>query len=294
MQTTRSIFLSKINGAADRPRAEFAGIVSDAATVLSSNHPRPVWRAILREVLATDFNGTDVLSSMFSPGLEAISEGGKYRAAEVSNGLLFVERAKIKKYGRILPISREFAINDRSLGFLADMSGSLIAAAYRREGDEVFGSLVANANLADGSPWFNDSNSVSAASVPTAIADGISALRSQAYPDGQTGYLDPFAIVLPAAWNLSAADMPAEFLAKPPLIIHSATISDAYVIADPDFNPTVALLTMSPGAIPEVSSSTNAGHSFQVDTYATMKIRHDFAVVPLSRTGIIRTSVTAD
>jgi hypothetical protein len=292
MQTARSIFLSQINGAADRPRAEFAGIVSDAAAVLTSNHPRPVWRAIMREVLAPDYSAVDVLSAMFAPAIEWILEGGEYRAAEVSNGLPFVERAKIEKYGRILPISRELAINDRSLGFLADMTGSLIASAYRHEGDAVFGALTANANLADGSAWFGASNSVSAASVPTAIADGISALRSQAYPDGQTGYLEPFAIVLPAAWSLAAADIPAEFLAKPPLIIHSAAVSDAYVIADPAFNPTVALLTMSPGAIPEVSSSTNAGHSFLVDAYATMKIRHDYAVVPLSRTGIIRASVT--
>lgn len=286
---SKALFLSAVQDASYKSRAEFSDIVGSAAVALVSNHPRPVWRSIMREVVANSFQELDLMNSMFCPKLEEVVEGAEYPAGSHLDGVLFVEKATVKTYGKILPIAREAVINDRTLRFLADMPGAVIAAAYRREGDAVYAALANNANLADGSPWFNASNSVSTASIPTAIEAGLEALRGQAYPDGQAAYLEPYAFVLPVSWNISASDSPLEFSNKPPIIIHSSAVSDGYIFADPQYSPTLALVTLRSGSDPEIMSSTT-GPRHLGDLHAVMKVRHEFAVVPLSRTGVVKMS----
>ncbi|MFM2007629.1 MAG: hypothetical protein RLZZ09_3284 [Pseudomonadota bacterium] len=286
----RSRFVSSVEGASQKPRAEFIDIVSGAATALVSNHPRPVWRDLLREVVAPDFKSFDILNAIFCPRLEEIAEHQEYSTANLSSALLFAQSAIVKKYGVVMPIDRVTVINDRSLGFLADMVNAMVAAAYRREGDAVFAALNDNANLSDGSPWFTAENSVLTPSVAAAILSGMEALRSQAYPDGQLAHLEPFALVVPAGWYVTMDELNADFLGRPPLIIRSAALTDGFVFADPQFAPTMALMSLVPGATPEVTSTQQGKHDYR-DLHAIMKVRHEFAIAPLSRTGVVRMSV---
>ena len=286
--TSRTLFELAVAGASARPVAELAGIATDAAQALVVQHPKPTWRAILRIVAAENYRIQTILNAMFSPSLEPVFEGAEYPMGDPYGGLLFAAEVAVQKYGRALPITREQVINDRSLGFLADMTNAMTAAAYRREGDAVFAALTANANLADGSPWFGADNSVSASSVPTAVMAGMDALRSQAYPDGQLAHLDPYALVIPASWHIEMTELDAEFLARPPLIIRSAALTDGFVFADPAFAPVLALATLKPGGAPDITVSGKAGNAFGKELHSVMKCRHEFGLTPLARVGIVK------
>ena len=286
--TSRTLFELAVAGASVRPVAELAGIATDAAQALVVQHPKPTWRAILRTVSAENYRVQTILNAMFAPSLERVYEGAEYPMGDPHGGLLFAAEIAVQKYGRALPITREQVINDRSLGFLADMSGAMTAAAYRREGDAVFAALTDNASLADGQPWFTTDNSVSASSVPTAIMAGMDALRSQTFPDGQLAHLEPFALVIPAGWHVEMQQLDAEFLARPPIILRSAALTDGFVFADPAFAPVLALATLKPGGAPDITVSAKAGNAFGRELHSTMKCRHEFGLAPLARVGIVK------
>lgn len=290
--TARALFECAIAGASVKPVAEFAGIATDAAQALVVQHPKPTWRAILREVTAENYRVQTLLNAMFAPSLLPVGEGGEYPLGNPEDGLVYQAEVAVQKYGRAIPITREAVINDRSLGFMADMVNSMTAAAYRREADAVFGALTANANLADGQPWFTGDNAVSEASVPTAVMAGMDAVRSQTYPDGQLAHLDPFALVIPAGWHIEMTQLDAEFLARPPIILRSAALTDGYVFADPAFAPVLALATLKPGGAPDISVSGKAGNAFGRELHSVIKVLHQFAVAPLSRVGIVRMTAT--
>lgn len=290
--TARALFECAIAGASVKPVAEFAGITTDAAKALVVQHPKPTWRAILRQVNAENYRVQTLLNAMFAPALLPVGEGGEYPLGDPHAGLLFAAEVAVQKYGRALPITRESVINDRSLGFLADTINSMTAAAYRREADAVFAALADNADLADGNPWFTGDNAVSEASVPTAVMAGMDALRSQTYPDGQRAHLEPYALVIPASWHIEMTQLDAEFLARPPLILRSAALTDGYVIADPTFAPALALVTLNPGGAPDFTVSGKAGNAFGRELHSVVKVRHEFAVCPLARVGIVRMTAT--
>lgn len=288
----RAIFDLAIAPAIGRPMAEYAAIATDAAQSLAVQHPKPTWRAVLRQIQADNYKAQGVVSAMFAPSCERILEHGEYPLADPAAGFSFAEELQIKKYGRAMPVTREQTLNDRSLGFMADMVGALLGSAYRKEADALYALLGTNPNLADGSPWFGDGNSVSAASVPIAITTGLDALRSQKYPDEQWTHLEPFALVIPSSWHITLNELDAEFVARPPVIIRSAALSDGFVLADPSAAPAIALMTLTAGGVPEVSVSAKAGKAFIRELHSVVKVCHTFCVAPLSRIGIVKVTST--
>lgn len=288
----RALFDIAITPAIGRPVAEYAAIATEAAQALAVQHPKPAWRAVLRPISAESYRVQGIVSAMFAPSCARVAEMGEYPMGDPSSGFSFAEELQLKKFGRALPVTREQFINDRSLGFMADMVGALLGSAYRKEADELCALLSANPNLADGAPWFGADNSVSAASVPTAITAGLDALRSQRFPDGQWTHLEPFALVIPSAWHITLNELDAEFVARPPIIIRSAALSDGFALADPMAAPTIALMTLTAGGVPEVMVSPSAARAFVRELHSVVKVRHEFTVAPLSRIGIVKMTAT--
>lgn len=291
--SARALFQTVAQGAATaQPSAALSDLLTRAAEPLVSAHPRPVWRAVLREVVADNFRDISICNALFSPPLELVEEGMDYPFGDLEEGIAFSATGHVRKYGRAVAISRELAVNDRSMGFLADLINAMTAAAYRKEADEFFSALNANGNLDDGAPWFDASNSVSAASVAVAIMNGLAALRAQTFPDGQATHSEPYALLVPHDWHVELQNIDADFMLKPPIILRSASLTAGYAFADPAFVPSVALVGLRPGVMPEIMMSNKNRHTFARELFAIAKARHEFAIVPLSRVGVVKMTST--
>jgi hypothetical protein len=273
-------------------RASFHEITTAAAQTLSRAVAPPLHRAFTAVIQADDFKTVTAKFSWYGTDLVEIPEHAEYPVAFADAGESDTAAGRVSKYGAAVAITRVELIEDRRLGFLGRMTEALVGSAYRKEASLIYGALEVNANLSDGAPWFDASNTASAASVPTAIAAGFDLLHEQTFPNGD--YVDPTpaVLVVPTAWHVLATDMIHDLVLQKLAVITSPRVTSAYLFADPAQCPAVGLLALAPGGVPEIRIQQRPKSGFLTDTAALAKVTHAIAPLPLSRRGVVKIEVS--
>jgi hypothetical protein len=143
------------------------------------------WKKFCRQQNATDFKDQMRVQLGDAPALKKVNEHGEFTRGTVSEGK---ETYRIATYGRVLGLSRQSVIND-DLGAFTRIPGLFGISAANLEADTVYGILIANPVMADGSAIFHATHGNLAGS-GAAISDmtlgaALAAMRKQKSLDGQ-------------------------------------------------------------------------------------------------------------
>ena len=158
---------------------------------------------LIREVGASDFKTIYGIRLSEGPELDLVHESEEYKAASLSDTQ---ESYAVKKYGRILFITREMIVNDdtRALSRLPQMFGQ---AAARKESDVIWSLITSNPTMAeDSTALFHADHGnleTNAGNKGTVASDKLSAgraaMRTQAGMSGSYLNLYPRYLMVPAA-----------------------------------------------------------------------------------------------
>jgi hypothetical protein len=274
-------------------RSSFYDISTQAAQTLARSVPPPSHRAFMAIVPAADFKATTVKFGFYGAALQEVNESGEYSIYRADAGESETTVGNVTNYGCAVGVYREELINDRSLGFLGRLGEGLVGSAYRHEAALAYATIEGNPNLADGQPWFDATNSVSAPSLLQALIDGFALFHEQSLPNGALLNAAPAVLVIPPRWSIQASDVLSDILLNIGrlTVIKSGAVSSAYLFASPAEFPAVGLLALNAGGIPELAVQPRPRSGFISDMESLTKVSHPVAVMPLSRRGVVKMSV---
>jgi hypothetical protein len=268
-------------------------VLGPALNVLERTYPQPIHRQFTQLVPVPNFREQAIVTGLDGLTLQQVGEGAEYpRVNERSIGVE-IETTAIKVFGLIMSLTRETMTNDSASRFFASAANALLAAAYRHETGSVYSALESNPNLADGQPWFDASNSTTKANVYHALETGFTLFAGQKFASGEYVDAQPAILVLPPDWSMelgaTLSDILVNIAANGLRVLKSGRITSAYLFANPSECPSLGLagfgdIRPAVELNNRIKLSSNAG--------AELKVRHEFAAVPLSRLGVVKMSVT--
>jgi hypothetical protein len=266
-------------------RSGFTDLLDPAIRVVSREFPAPEHRTFTRMLEARNY-----LPNQFIVGIDGMivekigSEGGEFHNIREVDLDIETGTTQLDRWGAILSLTVESIENDDS-GLFARSTEGLVAACYRREATGVYSVLESSPTLADGAPWWNSSNEVSASAIDAdAIAQALEVLANQKFSDGE--YLDaaPVVLVLPASAKIAAGSVLEDM--KSLKIIKTGRVSKAYLFADPTRAPAIGLAGFG-DMIPTIDTNPRPSRQYGLQ----LRAEHQFSVLPLSRKGVVRISV---
>lgn len=267
-------------------RSGLTDLLGPALTVVTREFPAPDHRAFCRILPARNYMEQKFLTALDGLQVEEVIEGGEFEDIRESTLDIEHETTTIKRFGSILSLTVESITNDLS-GVFARSADGLIAACYRKEASAVYGALENGATLNDGQAWFDSSNTVTSASVTAALADGLEALAGQTYGDGELVDAQPSVVVVPAGWDVNSSIELSNLSARGIRILTSGRVSSGFVFADPARTPALGLAGFSLTPTIDLNNRRSAAYGLQ------MRVEHAFSVVPLSRRGIVKMSLSS-
>lgn len=267
-------------------RSGLTDLLGPALNVVSREFPAPDHRAFCRVIPARNYMEQRYLTALDGLSVEEIREGGEFQDIRESTLDVEYETSTLKRYGSILSLTVESITNDLS-GVFARSADALVASCYRKEAGDVYGALENGATLHDGNAWFDSSNSVSSASVTAALADGLEALAGQTYSDGEMVDAQPSVVVVPAGWDVTSSNELANLAARGIRILTSGRVTSGFIFADPNRTPALGLSGFSLTPSIDLNNKRSAAYGLQ------MRVEHQFSVVPLSRRGIVKMTISS-
>lgn len=166
-----------------------------------------------RQVLASDFKPMNRVQIGEVPQLLKINESGEFKRGTIAESK---ESYRIETYGRVVGITRQVLINDDLDAFtrIPAMYGTAIATL---ESDVVWGIIIANAAMADGSALFhaNHKNLASSGGAlgVTTVGEARATMAKQTGLDKKTVLnIRPAYLLVPAALELAAEQLVAQNL----------------------------------------------------------------------------------
>lgn len=275
-------------------RSALADVLGPATQLLARRFPLPFHRQFCQLIPVEDFRATDVLFAADAFKVEPLSESYEIKTTVASDATFEATSIQPRTVARVVKISRELIHADTRLGYFSTAASALLRAAYQHEASAVFTLLESGATLPDGDPWFDATNSVSAASVPTTLEAALGALASQSI-DGECLDLQPGALVIPATWGIQASDILADVLVgmgRGSLqVFRSGRVTAGYLFADPAVAPAVGLAGFDE-VLPLLDTRRGPSGS-AADSGLEIRVRHDYGTAPLSRRGIVKMTITA-
>lgn len=266
-------------------RSGLADLLNPAISVVSREYPVPEHRSFCRILQARNYLPNRFLMGLDGFHVERLIEGGELIDIREADLDIEVEETQLSRWGAILSLTVESIKNDDA-GLFARAAEALISACYRREATDVFSTLESSPNLADGRSWFDSTNRLTVASINTeALASGLELLALQQFSDGE--YLDakPSVLVLPPNVSITAGSVLQELLGL--TIIKTARVQSAYLFADPERTPVIALVGLDPTMTPNIEINPRPSARFG----RQLSVEHKYAALPLSRRGVVKISV---
>ena len=262
-------------------------VLDPALISLSKAYPTPSHRAFCSVQQVANYK-----RQSFIGGFDALTVGPLNELSEIpvtnSAAISFeLERGAVSQYGRVLRIPRTDITNDGSGAFFRSAGNALTAAAFRNEATEVYSLLESGANLRDGQPWFDASNSTTQPSELGALEKGVETFAEQQYPNGE------FVDNVPASWVIRISDSLVDLalhLGKL-TIIRTGRVQSGYLFANPAAHPALVLAGLNADLQPELTVNTKP--KMNLDIGLELRVLHDFAAIPVSRLGVVKMSVTA-
>jgi hypothetical protein len=267
-------------------RSGLSDLLGPALTVVSREFPTPDHRAFCRILPARNYMEQKYLTALDGLQVEEVIETGEFQDVRESTLGIEHETTIIKRFGSILSLTVESITNDLS-GVFARSADGLIAACYRKEASAVYGALENGATLNDGQAWFDSTNSITSASVAAALADGLEALAGQTYGDGELVDAQPSVILVPAGWDVTSSIELANLAARGIRILTSGRVTSGFIFADPARTPALGLAGFGLTPTIDLNNRRSAAYGLQ------MRVEHAFSVVPLSRRGVVRMSLSS-
>lgn len=105
---------------------------------------------LTRRIGMTDYKSVSRFGLSQGPSLLEVKEHGEYKRGSIAEN---AESMALKKYGRILGITREVIVND-DIGAFADVPRLWAFGVNQLEANLVFGALLSNPIMSDGLPLF--------------------------------------------------------------------------------------------------------------------------------------------
>lgn len=128
-----------------------------------------------RRVNVSDFRKrTTVQLSQLMKGFDEVKEGGEYKMDTFTEG---GEEWKVTKYGRIIPVTWETLIND-DLDAFGRIPMAMANAAAQKQSDIVWGILLSNPQMADGTALFHSSHGNLASPASALSVDSLGKARA--------------------------------------------------------------------------------------------------------------------
>jgi hypothetical protein len=254
---------------------------------------------------ASDFKTIYGVRLSEGPELDLVHEGEEYKTASLSDSK---ESYAVKKYGRILFITREMIVNDdtRALSRLPQMFGQ---AAARKESDIVWALITSNPTMAeDGVALFHADHSnletdvANKGSVDSSkLSSGRAAMRTQAGMSGSYLNLYPRYLMVPAAQSTDTevlvrsiskpeANMPAgtfnPWTTLTPIIeprLDADSTKAWYLAADPSQIDIIEMAYLLGQDEPQIEQQ----NMFNSDR-AGFKVRHEFGAGVMDYRGLFK------
>ena len=266
-------------------RAAFDDLLNPAVGVIARDFPTPDHRSFTRVIPARDYRSQEFLAGIDGLALEAVNEAGELSDFNLASLEFDTSTATVRRYGRIVTLVVEQFVNDDGRVF-ANLTASLVKAAYRLEAEHTYGVLTANPTLSDGDTLFVSGNSATGATVAAALDEGLEKFASQTVSTGAFAALQPRALVIPPDWSSLGLEI-ANLAARGVRVLVSPHVTSAYLLADPAEAPTVGLFVFGTGT-PRVEINPKRSARYGVQ----LSVEHAFDVQAVSRVGVVKMTVT--
>ncbi len=272
-----------VRGLASNDFMDILNQVARSATVRKlSAHARH--RAIcdmreLRDFKTADFATMDMDVSLTE--IRELSETVGGIAINAAKGL----SAGLKTYGMNFFVTRD-AIKNDDINLIVETFANAGAAASRLEAKTVYGLIESNPVLADGELMFHVDHGNLVGGLAADLGAALASLKNMETLSGEPADLDAAHLVVAPNLELATRKMLVEAGLKLNVIAAPwLAAGNWYLMADPGLAPSVALLHLkgSKGGLFIETVHTDAGSDGVM-----IGVRHDFAVVPIGRHGIVK------
>ncbi|MDO3524510.1 prohead protease/major capsid protein fusion protein [Ralstonia pseudosolanacearum] len=248
-----------------------------------------------RPATAPDFKQIARTQLSESSAFQKVNEGGEYKLLTFGDT---AEKYSLAKYGGIVAITWETLIND-DLSAFDRVPLALAAEAAAIEGDVVYGILLGNPNMADGTALF-DAGHGNLAGAGTAISEtslsaGRAAMLKQKGPKGRVLNIRPsYLVVGPDKEYEANKYTSANFVAAKAIDINPAYNTSLEVIVEARITGNKWHLAAAPGMVDTIEYAylegeeglfTETRRGFEVDGLQ-IKARHVFAAKAIDWRGL--------
>jgi hypothetical protein len=277
----------------DMARSVLADTLNPALVTLGKSYPLPVHRSFVSIQQVPDFKRQSFIGGLDGLTLDPLNEHATLPVTDTNAISYELETGTVRQYGRVLRVARRHIVNDGS-GFFRSAADALAAAAFRAEAGAVYGLLETGATLRDGAAWFDATNSVSSPSIMGAMEEGFELFADQRLSNGDFLDATPGVLLIPPTWSMQIGDTITDILLNVAngglRIIKTGRVSTGYLIADPRQLPVIVLAGLSSDVRPTIEANNKP--KLNLDTGLELRCLHDFGVVPVSRSGIVRMVVS--
>ena len=273
-------------------RTLLSSILDPALVELSKQYPAPVHRAFCAVQSVPNYLEQSFIGGFDALTLDPLNELSEFPVTSSDDISFELERGTVTQFGRVLRIPRRDVVNDGNGLFFKNAGAALLSAAYRREATSVYTLLESGATLRDGQPWFDATNSVTWTREDTALEKGFELFAEQQYANGEYADNAPAVLVIPAGWSITAGNIVSDLILNLTrlTVIKTGRVKSGYLFAAPAAHPAVVLAGLSQDVMPQVEVNTTPRMS--LDVGLELRISHSFGVVPVSRLGIVKMSLS--
>ena len=266
-------------------------IVGPSLVVASRQYPSPGHRAFCRVVSAPDFRPFRLVG-----GLDTVRIVPQFEAGELPNSILSDlqwEPAQALAFSGFAQLWKSDMADDRDLGILSRANEALLSASYRHEQNAIFTALTSDPSLRDTGKWFDATNSTSGTAFTWSDVQELAhLLASRADGDGQPSGLTGRYLLIPSdptKFTLVESAKPSTLPADLTIIASPHLTTTAFLLADPQTAPSLALAVLNPTPTLEIRNRIPLNLPA---VGVELSVQNSYAVTPLSRRGICRWSLT--
>lgn len=246
--------------------------------------PTPEHWALCRRLSLPNFRANEVPQLSGGASVFATPENGEIRSTGVT---IDGQTAQLTTYAAFVPISRQTVIN-AAWDHLGLTAVELLNAALQKERAAFADLIESNPILVDGTPLFDASRGNEFSGPPTPSSDEVTqieallstllaALRRLTDAAGNALSLSAFALLCPPEYELYARTLATQQLPGLEVFV-DASLTHVALLPNPMVRPVAGLATLGKAQWPVVDT---AEPNFECDLWR-IRVRHDFAIVPLS------------
>ncbi len=259
-------------------------IVDQVVQKLPTQDQQPLHRKITRFIKATDYKRHDLLISLDNLKVSIVGEVGEVPQTPLEGEMV---TGSIKSHRARIVFSRQALLS--GVVSLNDLPKLLVDAAYRSEAEDVYSILESNPDLPDGLPLFDEGNTAHGSSLVD-LSAALTVFRNQKTTANSNEFtcLEPKFFVVPPSQEIPAyKELFSSGLSGKIEILSTAFVTNSYLLSDPAQWP--ALIRLGLTEAPHIETRPAP---FDSDGGLAIDLYNDYKILPCSRLGIVKLTVT--